>query len=135
MSEMDFELSIITTQKNSFEVLKILKDSKLPFDLVSERGFAPSSPEIAIQILTLLGSLLPLVSELFTKIWAKDGGVKFETRRKLAHSMLQHLAPLLEVEVQDKKDHSYYVFTTAKGLYFWELDRGEITYGPLKRSK
>lgn len=134
MSEESFEVVIITSQKNSAEILKMLKEYGLKFELVEERGFAPVSPETAIQLMIGLASLLPIAGELLKKIWTKKGYINFETRHRLARKMLADLAPLVEIKAEDKQDYSYYVFKTTKGLHFWELDRGEIKHGSLGRS-
>ena len=131
MTDDSFELIIISDQKESMEILKLLRDSKLSFKLVTERQFAPTSPDVAIQIVTSLLGLLPIAVELFKKIHAKNGYVEFKTRHELAREMLAELTPLQEMKSEDKKEYSYYLFKTRKGNHYWEYDRGEIKHGPL----
>ncbi len=135
MKDTIIEITIIIDQKDSMGILKTLKDSKLSFELITERQFAPTSPEVAIQIITNLPGLLAVAVELFKKIHSKNGYVDFQTRHKLAREMLAELEPLLEIKSEDKKEYSYYLFRTTKGKHYWEYDRGEIEHGPLQGSK
>ncbi len=135
MTGTDFELVVITTQKDSMDILKTVRDSAIEFKLIKENKFAPVPPDVAVQIMISLAGLIPVASDLFKKIHAKNGYVDFKTRHRLAKEMLAGLSPLLEIESEDKKDYSCYVFKTAKGLHFWEYDRGEVKHGALKGRK
>jgi hypothetical protein len=133
MSEKEFEVNIITKQKDCTDVVELLQESKIDFTIGSSRGFAPSSDTI-IQIVTVLSQLLPIISVLVKKIWSKGAIIDFKTRRLLANEMLSDLAPFYQTQGEDRADYSYYEFETVKGKYFWELDRGEIKYGPVGSS-
>jgi hypothetical protein len=132
MTGTDFEVVVITSQKDSMDILKTIKDSGIEFELIKENKFAPTSPDVAVQIITTFAELKTVASDLFKRIHAKNGYVDFKTRHRLAREMLAGLSPLQEIEAEDKKDYSYYIFNTAKGLHFWEYDRGEIKHGVLK---
>ena len=135
MTQIDFEVIVVTSQKESMNILKVIRDSKIDFELVKERQFAPPSPDVAIQIITSLAGLLPIAADLFKKIHSNKGYVDFPTRHKLAREMLSEFAPLQEIEADDKIDYSYYIYKTAKGAQFWEYDRGEIKHGVFKGRK
>lgn len=131
MSGKDFEVVIIASQRTTKEIIDIIKDSGIDFKLVEERGFAPTSPEIAIQIITTIVQFLPIAVSLIKKIWDKKGYISFETRHRLARQMLVDIAPLYEIRGEDTKDRSYYEFKTAKCFHFWEFAKGEIRHGSI----
>jgi hypothetical protein len=133
MSQKDFKMIIVIDQKNSTKVLEIAKDFGIDFELQGERGFAPVSPETAVQILINMANALPTIIAFLKKIWANKGQIDFETRHRLARRMLADLGPLYEIKAEDKRDYSYYEFKTAKDFHFWELDKGEIKHGTLGR--
>jgi hypothetical protein len=129
MQDKDFELIIITDQKNSLSILETVKETNIDFKIGGERGFAPISPDVAIQYLITVASLLPVIYELSKKVWKKKGYIAFETRHRLAREMLAEFAPLQELKAEDRPDFSYYIFKTKKGERFWEYNKGEIRHG------
>jgi len=134
MSGKDFELTIICGQDQTREVIQTIEELGVSFDLVEERAFAPSTQDIAIKILVALTQLLPLIVMLVKKLSEKKAYVEFETRHRLAKKMLAHLRPLYWIKGKDTPEYSYYEFKTARCKHYWELDRGEITHGPLRCS-
>lgn len=134
MSAKDFELTIICSQGWSQEVIKTITELGIDFDITGERAFAPSSPDVAIQILVAFVQLAPLIALLVKKLTKKKAYVEFETRHRLAKKMLSHLKPLYWISGKDTPEYSRYEFKTVKCKHFWELDRGEITHGPLRCS-
>ena len=134
MSTKDFEFTIICDQAQSREVVQTIKELGISLELVDERAFAPSSPDVAIKILVAIADLIPLIVLLVKKLMEKKAYVEFETRRRLAKKMLVDLEPLYWLSGRDTREYSRYEFKTAKCKHFWELDRGEITHGPLRCS-
>lgn len=134
MSGKDFEFVIICSQDQSREVIQTIEELGVSYDLIEERAFAPSAPDIAINILVALAELLPLIVMLVKKLSEKKAYVEFDTRHRLAKKMLATLKPLYWIKGKDTPDYSYYEFKTAKCKHYWELDRGEITHGPLRCS-
>jgi len=132
MIAKDFEFTIICGQGQSKEVLQVIEELGIDFELVEERAFAPSSTDVAITILVGIVQLLPVVIKFIQKIRKKNANIDFETRHRLAKKMLAHLEPLYWIKGKDEADHSYYEFKTAECRHYWELDRGEITHGPLR---
>lgn len=132
MSDKDLELTIICNQAKSKEVVQAIKELGVSFDLVEQRAFAPPSPDIAIRILVTLAQLLPLIVSLVKILRQKKAHLDFETRRRLARKMLADLEPLYWTKGKDTREYSYYEFKTAKCNHYWELDRGEISHGPLR---
>lgn len=132
MAAKDFEFTIICSQGQSREVLQVVEELGIDFDLVEERAFAPSSTDIAITILMVVVELLPVAVKFIKKIREKNANIDFETRHRLAKKMLAHLEPLYWIKGKDGADYSYYEFKTAECKHYWELDRGEITHGPLR---
>jgi len=114
-------------------VINIIKESGAQFEIKEERGFAPSTPDIAIQI--ILGIALPLLTDLIKHLWKKGAYVDFESRHRLARRMLRDLEPLYWTKGEDRPEYSYYEFKTAKCKHYWELDSGKITHGPLRCSR
>jgi len=131
MSNKDFELTIICGQDQSQELVKAIKELGVSFDVGEERAFAPSAPDVAIKILVVLAELLPIVVLFVKKIQEKKAYLDFATRRQLAKEMLAELKPLYWVKGRDTREYSHYEFKTAKCKHYWELDRGEISHGPL----
>jgi hypothetical protein len=132
--EKDFELTIICNQEQSRNIIQVIDELGISFKLVEQRAFAPPSPDIAIRILVTFLQLLPVIRELVKKLHEKKAYIDFETRHQLARKMLADLEPLYWIKGKDAPEYSYYEFKTAKCKHYWELDRGEITHGPLRCS-
>ena len=134
MPDHDFELTIICRPGKSREVIQSIEELGLSCELVEERAFAPASPDVAIRIVVALAQLLALLIPLLKKLREEKAYIEFETRHRLARKMLVDLEPLYWLKGRDSPRYSYYEFKTAKCKHFWELDRGEITHGPLRCS-
>jgi len=134
MSEENLELSIICSQEISKTVISLLREFNATFRIEEERGFAPSSPDIAIRVLLKIAEWLPLVAQLVDRLWKKKAYIDFESRHRLARRMLADLEPLLWTKGEDTPQYSRYEFKTAKCKHYWELDNGEIRHGPLRCS-
>jgi len=134
MPEENFELTIICSQEMSKPVIAIIKEFAVPFKIEGEKGFAPSSPDISIQILLNIAEWLPLIAELARNLWKKKAYIDFDSRQRLARRMLTDLKPLYWVKGEDTPKYSHYEFKTAKCRHYWEFDDGEIRHGPLRCS-
>jgi len=134
MSEKDFQLAIICNQNESREVINGLKEVGIRFEIMEKRGFAPSSPEVAINILVSLAELLTLIVALMNMLGNKKAYIDFESRHRLARKMLADLGPLYWTKGEDTPEYSYYEFKTPKCKHYWELDKGKIRHGPLRCS-
>jgi hypothetical protein len=129
-----FELSVICKPEQSFEIMQILKDANIKFKKKEERALAPEL-EIIKVVIELTPALIPVITRIIKKFYEKKTLVEFESRYELAKKMLEGMQPLYCESLEDRKDRSYYVFKTTKCRYFWEVDRGEIRFGPLGESK
>ena len=131
MQEDKFKIVLICSQKKSLDAIEAIEELKLDYDLLEKRALAPVSPEVVISIVVSLAQLLPIVLKLVKKLRERDAFLEFETRHELAKKMLQEFEPLIWLKGKDSKDYSYYEFKTSKCRHYWELDRGEISFGGL----
>jgi len=127
-------MTIICDPEKSREIMQTIRELDLPFDLVEERAFAPSSPDMALRIVVAFAQLLPVLVSLLRKLREKDARFDFETRHRLSRKMLADLEPLYWIKGKDTPEYSYYEYKTRQCKHFWELDRGEITHGPIRCS-
>jgi|GEM_PF-6424263 len=133
MPAKDFELSIICKQEESSHVIEELKEVGMSFDIVEERGFAPATPDVAINIMITIAEWLPIIIDVCKALWKKQKAfMEFETRHRLARRMLADLEPLYPLKGEDTPEYSRYEFKTSKCKHYWEIDKGEIRHGPLR---
>lgn len=134
MPDWNFELTIICSQRTSRSVVDQVREFGVEFEVGEERGFAPPSQDVAIQVLLNISTWLPLIVNLVKALWKKKAYIDFETRHRLARRMLADLGPLYWTRGEDTPEYSYYEFKTARCNHFWEMDHGEIRHGPVGRS-
>ena len=133
MTGEDFELTIICRQEESTHAIEELKTVNLNFRIVEERGFAPTTPDVAIKILIDIAQWLPIIVSIGMKLWQRHNAyVEMETRHRLARRMLADLEPLHWLKGEDTPEYSYYEFKTSKCKHYWEMSKGEIRHGPLR---
>jgi len=126
----EFELKIICLPEKTFEVLEILKEQEIKFEIKEESAFAPISPEVLLDITLKIAVpvLLHVIPVLFKKLYDRRIRVEFDTRFAYAKKMLADKKPLLCQYREDRDDYSKYIFKTKESVFIWEFDRGNISY-------
>ena len=127
----EFELKISCMPEQSFEVLEILREHEIEFEVKEKTGFAPITPEVLLDIIIKVGLpvLLNVIPILFKKFHSRNIKIEFDTRFAYAKKMLADKKPLLCQYREDRENYSKYVFKTKESKFYWEFDRGNIKYG------
>lgn len=132
--DKNFELTIVCPQEHSKAIIEELHKFKVNFKISEERGFAPTAPDVAINVFVNIAQWLPIITEICIVLWTKRKAyLDFESRHRLARRMLNDLEPLVWIKGEDTPEYSYYEFKTSRCFHCWEMNKGSIRHGPLRK--